>query len=205
MTPGEYLISRGYSPSNIAEEQVHMLYPGLTNVDDVCTIDIEETSVAWVCRSASGQPIGVQTRPIGEKRYRWYQAKDATHLPIIYGEESDYEILFRERKMILTEGAFDRRAVKSCLPERAVFGRLSKGAANQLRYFILRYAKVLWLVFDMDLPGRQAAEKAENKLGDDLDVYTMVYPAKDPADLVVRVGLQRAEEMFRAQIDTQEF
>jgi len=156
--------------------------------------------IAWACRSLSGQLTGFQTRRADEHEYRWAQAPKAQHLPILYGTEEDHDTLYNTGKVIITEGLFDRAAVKRCVPDYAVYARLSKGVAKSLVYLLLRYGKNVWTAFDQDDPGEDATKDTEEKLGDKLYLNKLLIPAKDPSKLIETRGEVRSREIITRQI-----
>jgi len=152
----------------------------------------------------SGQFLGVQTRQIEEKAYRWFQGPDTHHLPILYGTPEDFEILYRTKKLVLAEGPFDRKAVKLALPDHAVLARLSKGVGKQIIHFIRRYADHIWLAFDMDEPGRQAIKETKEKLAD-RTITELEFPRKDPSKVFEDKGLPFLRNLLQKQIARSDF
>lgn len=205
----EYMFSRGYYPRGpVFDPSVLHLRKGETReIDGKLIVEAQEDEIGWICRSPSGELIGVQTRPLAEKKYRWHPNPKAYYLPIIYAQEEDHEILFKTRKMVIAEGPFDRQAIKRCLPEYAVYGRLSKGAANQLMIFIKRYATCLILAFDNDEPGLKATETTKARFADltSIDVLELKLPSKDPSKMLETRGITKMSEMLRKQLASQEF
>ena len=187
-----YLQGRGYTPAMLAAEP-------LSGTDDRITIE---------CRSMSGALIGHQTLeeylgPDEDKRYRWHQANGAGHLPPMYGTQEDHTTLFKTGRCVLTEGFFDRTAMKAMFPELAVYARLSKGLAFPMRRMLARYGHHVILAFDMDPPGRSATEKATKVLGAEphMTVTTLEYPAKDPSKLLKDKGLDGAKRIIEPQME----
>jgi len=156
--------------------------------------------------SMGNSMIGVQTRLLEEKKYRWYQNPEGAHLPIIYGTRWDYDLFFRSKTLILTEGIFDKIAVKRCLPDTACFARLSKGASGQLTIFLKRYCENLYLAFDTDKAGEKGYDTIKKSLGEHLNTFIRLeYPGKDPSDYLERVGESSMRKKFQDQIAAQEF
>lgn len=200
----DYLHSRGYPDELIRIEGVETRAGGLQHVGEH-QIKAESDLLVFQARSMSGQLIGYQTRTIAQKRYLWLQAKQAHHLPILYAQPDDYELLYQTGDVTLTEGLFDRIALKVQFPRRAVMARLSKGAANQLAVFLKRYATRLWLAFDMDEPGQTASEVTTQRLREHMEVLRLDFPAKDPSSLLERVGPIKLKELFQRQYETGTF
>lgn len=199
-----YLLSRSYTETMLDAEEVRSLTAGRHLIEGV-EVSVHFPVVAWTCRSMSGQVCGIQTRRTDEHEYRWNQAPKAQHLPILYGTDEDHELFYRTGRVIVTEGIFDRAAIKQCVPDYAVYARLSKGIAKHLIFLMLRYGKQLWTAFDQDGPGEKATESTKLKLGERLEVNQLKIPAKDPAKLLEQRGLKRTKEIVEKQIRALEY
>lgn len=199
----DYLLSRGYTVNLLREEGVF----GVKEGDSFHGKVLKDASgtIAWPVFSMSGIPVGVQTRELEEKKYRFYQLPNTEHLPLMFGTPADFRLMWESGKMILTEGAFDRAAVKRALPDYPVFARMSKGAPNQLRSLIRRYVRHLWTVFDNDDPGNEAAETTEKKLKDLIEVTQLKTPYKDPSIMVEKRGLAALKACLDPQIRMTDF
>lgn len=167
---------------------------------DGTRVPCEADSICWTARAMSGHVIGYQTRKIEEHDYKWWQAEKSQHLPIIYASQDDHDVLYRTGKFILTEGAFDRAAMKRCFPDYAVYARLSKGVAKQLLHFLTRYGRQGWLAFDQDEPGEKAAAVAEERLREKLDINILRYPFKDPSKFMEKRGELAMRSTLEKQI-----
>jgi len=192
------LMDRGYTVALCRQEHIRSVVVGENNIEGVKFYSPTE-GVSWVAQSMSGALIGIQVRELNESSYSWWQAEGASHLPMLYGSERDYELLYRNQEMMLVEGIFDRVALKRAFPDRAIFARMSKGIANNLKCFIKRYADRIWLAFDMDDPGRNAIEKAR-QLEPDVEVLVLKYPAKDPSELYKKRGVSKMRGLLSRQI-----
>lgn len=199
-----YLKSRTYTDDLLDKEEVQSLLPGDHTIEGHF-IRVEDPTVAWICRSMSSQLIGIQLRSIEKHEYRWVQADQAQHLPIIYGSPQDHEILYNTGKIIMTEGIFDRVAMKRCFPHYAVYARLSKGIAKQLLVFLDRYANHVVLAFDQDEPGMKAAEAAETRLKKGINAVSLTLPSKDPAQFLEKKGETYMRNFLQKQISAFEF
>jgi len=194
-----FLESRGYTSLAIDSEEVFGIpMTGDFQLEGRRIIDCEGC-VGWLARSMSGTPVGVQTRELEEKKYRWHQFDNAEHLPMLYGSPDDWEIMWHTGSMVVTEGPFDRIAMKRALSERAVFARLSKGISNQMLTLVRRYVKHLWLAFDSDEEGDKAVERSEKLLNGDVEVYHLRFPYKDPSEMLSKRGLTA----LKTHLDTQ--
>jgi len=194
-----YLLTRSYTPALIEQEDIRSLGEGVHNVEGV-TIRTDNPVIAWPCRSMGGQIAGVQTRRADVHEYRWAVGTNASHLPILYGSEQDHELLYLNGRVILTEGLFDRAAIKRCVPDYAVYARLSKGIAKHLLVFLKRYARQVWTAFDHDGPGEKATDAADQRLRDSLEINRLMIPSKDPSKLIEDRGERRAKEIVERQI-----
>ena len=194
----EYLLSRGYTDALIEAEEVF-------GIEDDTVIEgrpIRDCGgcVGFLARSMSGQPVGLQTREIVDKKYRWHQFDDVEHLPMLYGSPDDWDLMWQTGSMVVTEGPFDRVAVKLALPDRAVFARLSKGISNQMLTLVRRYVRHLWQAFDSDEEGDNAAERSEKMLEEHLNVYRLQFPYKDPSKMMEMRGLSALRDHLEKQI-----
>lgn len=197
-----YLTGRGYTEELLREEGVF----GATETTTFHGRKVKDCAgcLAWPVYSMSGEPIGVQTRELAQKKYRFHQLPHTEHLPLIFGTKEDWDLLWGTGKMILTEGAFDRVAIKRATPDRAVFARMSKGAPNQLRSLIKRYVVHLWTAFDNDEAGEEATQDAETKLKGSTEVSELKFPYKDPAKMLEKRGLKPLRELLQKQLATME-
>lgn len=195
----DYLLRRGYTPELLGVEPVFSVQEAF--VLEGVNLSQAVGWVAWVCRSMAGTLIGIQTRSVPEKAYRWLQAPGAGYLPIIYGLPEDYEKLWVQGEAILVEGIFDRVAMKRCFPDMAVFARLSKGVSRQMEWFFRRYAKRLWLAFDMDEAGEKATKQAYGRMGE-VELVRLQIAAKDPSKLLESRGLEKARAQLSVQMES---
>ena len=195
----DFLRSRGYTPDLTRADGVFGVVEE-HNFNDLVLRD-QVGFIAWPVFSMSGQTIGVQTRSIIEKRYRWKQNPETHHLPICFATRQDYQLMWETKECVITEGAFDRAPIKLAFPERAVIARLSKGAANQLAILLSRYCTVLWTAFDNDQPGIDATEATEVKLMSKMTVNKLDFPDHDPSRTLERKGVNGVRELLKKQFD----
>jgi len=193
----EYLLYRGYTEQTITSEGV--LQVPKTGEWEGRQIKDCDGHIGWQVLSMSGQAIGLQTRPHTEKHYRFHQLPDTEHLPLAYGTPGDWSLLWATGELILTEGAFDRIAIKRAMPERCVLARMSKGAPNQLRTLLKRYARTMWTAFDNDEAGEKATETTERKLQETVNIHQLRFTHKDPAKTLEKQGMNR----FRRELEKQ--
>lgn len=197
----EYLKSRGYTEQALKDDGGFVVRSEKVELEGVQLKD-QEGYVAWPVRAMSGRLIGVQTRSIEEKKYRWAQHPETHHLPIFFATAKDFQLIWEGGECVIAEGAFDRLAIKLAFPERAVIARLSKGAANQMANWLRRYCTTIWTAFDLDAPGIEATEKTEKKLGKDLTVNVLRFSASDPNKLLERKGVKGVQQELRPQFDS---
>lgn len=156
--------------------------------------------IAWDCESMGGIHTGTQLRHESQKKYLWLQAEGGEHLPLVYGTDDDYQVLWKTGQVFLVEGIFDRVALKRAFPDRACLARLSKSMSRQLKTFLERYSKRVWVVLDTDEPGEAAAVKAIRALGSER-AARLWYPAKDPADLLLDRGIEKTKRILERQME----
>jgi len=197
----DFLKSRGYTEDYIKKDGVFEV-EGESHWFENLELKDQAGYIAWPVRSMAGTLIGIQTRSIEEKKYRWKQSETTHHLPICFGSADDFTSLWSTGEAVIAEGAFDRLAIKMAFPERCVIARLSKGAANQLAVFLARYCHTLWLAFDGDAPGLQATEKTEKRLAPKMNVNVLTIPASDPSKLLEKKGLTETRKIYQKQFDT---
>lgn len=194
-----YLHSRGYDDHTIEVDGVF----GVREDTVVSGRRIKDCAgcVGWVATSMGGQTIGVQTRELAQKKYRWHQLSDTEHLPPVFATAEDWDILWRTGSVVITEGPFDRLAVKLALPDRAVIARLSKGTSNQLKTTLRRYVDTIWTIFDQDEPGKEATEATERALKEYMTVNRFLIPAKDPSQMLTARGVKNLRACLVRQLD----
>lgn len=198
----EYLQRRGYDRALLRKEGVFTLDPGTHYLDLIDTpLKLNQGVIVFTCRSPGGQIAGIQTVAWEQKEYRYFPSSNKAYLPIMYGSEQDYDLVYRDRRVILTEGIFDRIAVKNCLPEWPVLARLSKGTSGLLSTYLRRYAELVVLAFDQDGAGKIGTEKAEKRIAGEVEIQKLDFPAKDPAELLEKKGLREASKILRARLE----
>jgi len=195
----DYLLSRTYTKEMLTEEGLWTINPGVSLFEGV-NFNTTVPLIAWPCRSMSGALIGVSTKAGKEHTYRWHEAIDGRHLPILYGSQKDHDILYNTGKFMITEGSFDRAALKQCFPEYAVYARLSKGLGKAMRRMILRYANICFLAFDQDGPGIKSSEKITESFGDKIETHVLKYPYKDPANMLETKGKNYTKMYLEKQV-----
>lgn len=196
----QYLLSRGYSEELLRQEVLLSLEEGISQVEGV-RVYVGSPSVGFLVHSMSGELSGVHTASREKHDYRWYQAPGKAYLPILYGSDGDFDLLYRTKELVLVEGVFDRIAMKRVCPEMAVFARLSKGIGPLLETFIRRFATRVWLAFDNDPAGKLGTGKAQKRLGSGVETAVLSFPINDPAALLKKYGLLRSKEIINRQMD----
>lgn len=154
-------------------------------------------------KSLSGRVAAWHTVGISVKDYRTFYDQDHRYLPVFYATDEDYDQLWRSKQVILTEGVFDRLALKLAFPDRAVFARLTKGVSPPMVSLLERLCSKVWIAFDNDLPGNKAADKASRRLG--VEVHRLQIPYKDPSQFLASKGLSSVRSHYQRQIDALDF
>jgi len=97
----------------------------------------------------------------------------------------------------LVEGILDRVAIRRLVPDKAVLARLSKGVGRQMVHSLRRQVSRIWVAFDMDDAGNKGLEQVRQLFEPDVEVIRLVYPAKDPANLLEKYGMRAADNLTR--------
>jgi len=194
----EYLLRRGYTEALVAEEGMEWVEAGSFEKGPVKGY-VDNPSVIIPIRSMSERVIAWQTVAISIKEYRTFYDMRHMYCPMFYGSEQDRQLLWETGQTIITEGVFDRIAIKRAFPERSVIARLTKGLSPQIIELFNRVAKRVWLAFDMDKPGEKAALKSTKRLGN-VDVVRLEYPYKDPGLFYEQRGVDEIRRVIGRQI-----
>jgi len=195
-----YLLSRGYTPELLLEDQPFSVNGKVSRLG--LTVEHQDGAVGWDVFSMAQSPMGILTRETKQKKYRWAQKKEVEHLPIMFGSKRDYELLWETKKAVISEGIFDRVALKRLWPTPTpIFARLTKGIGKQFLVFLSRYADEVITVFDNDDPGRTATERTENKLE---GAKSLLLPAHDPAKFLETYGEAKGRALIRKRLLTLE-
>lgn len=194
----DYLRERGYTDQYLAMDQPFAIQGDYMEVEGRRIKDCDG-HLAWMCRSMGNTRIGIQTRDLTQKYYRWHQFDDTEHLAPVFAAQEDWKILWSHGSVILTEGIFDRLAIKRALPKTAVIARLSKGVPPQLKRLLMRYAKTVWTAFDLDDPGEEATARTQKVLAG-LDIWQLTFPFKDLSEMLAKRGLPAVKACLERQI-----
>lgn len=198
----DYLIKRGYTDSIIVEEGLYSLPEGHHHLPGTVTaFDSAVPMIVFDCYSMSETISGIHTCSRIQKEYRYHPMVGFNFLPILYSSQEDRDLLFSTGTTILTEGVFDRIAVKRALPGMSVMARLSKGTSGYLSVMLRRYAKRLYLAFDMDTAGREGCSKAILRIGPQVDIAILSYPYKDPSLMMEKRGLAHLATVLKKQME----
>lgn len=198
-----YLEMRGYDDAAIECEPITAVEPGLHRIDGV-DVKVGAPSLAFTCASLSGTIAGIHLASYsGAKDYQWRTNPAAPFLPVCYATKGDWLLAWTTREVILVEGVFDRIAVKRALPDRAVVARLSKSVAS-VQWVLRRCCTRVWLALDRDDQGMRGARVAERRLeGLGLEVGTLTFRAKDPAEHLETWGLRSLKGALETQLLTE--
>lgn len=203
----QYLKRRGYAPSFLSKEGAQIIKKGSGEVLGE-RYDLYHDSVMFPVRSMSGELAALHYASVEEgiKDYRTLPSKNGAHLPLIYGTKDDLDLVFTSQEVIMTEGIFDRQAVKLALPEWPVVARLTKGVTGAAKVWTTRYLKRLWVLFDMDGPGTKSSERAV-RAGeyDGIEVLRLQIPYKDPGEMYEKRGAADLRKSLMKQLDSMGF
>jgi hypothetical protein len=146
-------------------------------------VKLWEESCILVVRSWTGQVVSFQMRHPAIKNYIKFEVFDGSTTPHLWGAERALEPLWASRHLVLAEGPFDALACRLAGAGAAV-ATLGAMASRVTQRWVVRLAKRLTILYDMDAPGRQAAARlASTFTAAGLVVSTPAYAAHDPWDL----------------------
>jgi DNA primase len=188
-----YLTSRGVTTEEMVRFRLGYGDPSITI--GACTDEFGQWSTAYFFRkiilpltSLTGDYVGLQTRSLGEKGYRQFFAYSPEVYPFVFGAAQAAEELWRTKRLVIVEGAFDCLAAAKVAPNTVA--TLTASVPSTLRRFFRRYVASLTVFFDMDEPGRTAAESLASDPMKTYHVTVPAYPAHDPADLLHERGVE---------------
>ena len=139
-----------------------------------------DLSVGFDCLSPVGTLMAVHCASVGIHDYMTFYSEESRYYPFFYATMEDWSLMHSEREVIVTEGVFDRIAVKRAVPNYAVVARLTKGISRVMQdYFDIMEMKV-WLALDMDKYGMDTRKKME-KVRSDAVYNSIEFPYKDPS------------------------
>lgn len=199
----EYLTRRGYTPEMVKEEKLTQVAPGQFSYGGISGF-VEVPSILFPVTTLSGRLLAWQTAGIGVRDYRTYYDPNHMYSAAMYGSQADFDILWDTGEVILTEGVFDRVAVKRAFPDRSVFARLTKGVSRQLVVLLNRVASKVWTSFDMDEPGVKASDKSKRALSK-TRVVRLTMSVKDPGQLYEKKGVTGVKDELGRQIKLFDF
>lgn len=194
-----YLLSRGYTPFYIEEEGLESIPVGPFERPPIKG-RVDKPSILFPIHSMSDKVTAWHTAAVGERDYRTFDDPEHHYLPVYYGSKSDHEIMWSTGQVVMTEGVFDRIAVKRAFPERAVLARLTKGLSPPIMRMLERVLTRAWFCFDNDGPGNKAADRAEKRLKK-LDVIQLKLPYKDPGKMYEKVGVEGIKRILGRQFN----
>lgn len=182
----DYLTSRGYTDELIKKEKLFSLSAGFANVGPM-NLYLTVDSIAVALLFGSGTFYGVHLCSRLERDYRTYFYNERPWFPAVYGDASDYQALYENKKVIMVEGLFDRIIFKRLYPELACFAKLNKSVSTKLIRFLERYAEICYAAYDTDEAGEAAYEKLKNK-ATNIQVSRLKLLYKDPNEMWMRLG-----------------
>jgi DNA primase len=145
-----------------------------------------------------GEVIGMQIRIIGEqghtRPYKQYYAYHRDIFPYFYGLPQALPHVYQTGYLIVVEGIFDYFAVRRITPN--VMAVLTSGVPVACKRFFNRFTKRVVALLDMDLPGREGAERlARDSEGQNYSVTIPTYSEKDPSALLEKGKLSEIERI----------
>lgn len=195
-----HLLKRGYTEALIKAEEITSCPPGKNMIISGVVFSAHLPGAVFTCRTASGAVAGLHLAPHEVKDYQWRQNKKAPWLPICYATPEDWEILGRTGELLLTEGVYDRVAVKRAVPDRAVMARLSK-SIRPIEAILRRYTRHLWVLFDQDERGDQGARQAARLESRSLEVTRVRFRGGDPSEHLRDHGLKDLKRWVEPQLE----
>jgi DNA primase len=136
------------------------------------------------------------------KAYRKFPTLYANYLPILYMNYQDYERLAETRRIILTEGLFDRAAIIRCKPPAACGCILGLSVSDKLVRFLQHFSDRVFLAFDSDAPGKEGIQYVAKVLTEAGVVsFSLSGWCKDPAQWYEKAGEKKMAADLRDQIE----
>lgn len=159
-------------------------------------------SVVYPLTGYSGKAYGVQIRSIHRKRYDTFVLKRRPE-SVFFGLGPSSFRIFNTRTVMLCEGPSDMLVLQRLVyPDVLALTTNSVNLLQQL--FLDRFVDTVFLVLDLDKPGRDGAESIINRnMGK--NVFNVRYPKqdgliKDPGDLWKSLGDIRFSTLLKREI-----
>ena len=194
-----YLIQRGYTHEMLSEEAPFSLPPG-PGVYDGLAVTAPDDAIGFWLRSMPGTRYGVHMACRTTKRYQTVKRPNVPWIPVVYGTERDYCLLYEQQQAILVEGLFDRAVFARLFPQYACLARLASNIPWSLVTFLSRYVNRLLVCFDRDQAGEHGIEVLKRRLPA-IPVWTLRYPAPDPNQLWQDLGDTRTQRLLQQELN----
>ena len=121
-----------------------------------------------------GNPAGILGRAIDSKKFILYLTLESKFMGAFFGLPQALPFIYETGRVFTVEGPFDFLAFRKVYPN--VVGTLTAELTEAQHDLLSLYAKEIITVFDSDVPGRKAAERAEKFS----NVKTISLGFKDP-------------------------
>lgn len=132
-----------------------------------------------------GNPIGMQTRSLIEKRYELFYAYPADLHPYVFGLPQALPAIWARGHAVLVEGAFDLLAIAPYCD--CGIAQLRAKPSRTVMTFLTRYTRSVTSLLDMDEPGREGGMSLV-RWAPTFRVSLPSYPAHDPAEWAANGG-----------------
>lgn len=118
--------------------------------------------------------------------------------------------VWETRSIALVEGGFDLFPIQRTFPGSVA--TLTARVVEPLVRILRRLVAQVWLIYDMDTPGRNACEKFTRQHGEEFKIHVPKYPSvpkigggltKDPGELWEAWGEEKFSAHFRSVMDPQ--
>lgn len=129
-----------------------------------------------------GNPAGLLGRAIDSKRFILYLTVESKFMGAFFGLVQALPHIYETGRVFTVEGPFDFLAFRRVYPN--VVGNLTAELTEAQHDMLSLYASEIVTVFDSDLPGRKAAERAKKYS----DVKTVDLGYKDPDGVLKYFG-----------------
>jgi len=212
----EALWARGVSDEQISLYRLGYISNGLPDIEGADILYETYQSTGWL-RDVFVLPLtntlcqfkGFQLRhvDVNKKGYSHFSVYDEE--PVLFGLGQAMASAWETKYVVLTEGAFDLFPIQRTRPNivSTLTNHLTSEAARCLR----RVVDELWLAYDMDPKGRDAAARVIREHHDKFDrIHDVVFPrvprldgkgrVKDPNELWLAWGDRKLQNFIREQL-----
>ncbi len=157
--------------------------------------------------NALGDIKGMQFRHVERARGGYSDYFLAEDEPVLFGLAQAVPHIWTTGDICLVEGCFDLFPVQRALP--GTVATLTARIPGMAIRLFKRFVQRIWMVYDMDGPGRRGCAKVQARHGQDFDVRIVPYPqvpkpggglTKDPGELWEAWGEDRFVTHFQTQV-----